>query len=147
MAFGDYLKCKSKDTASMEKSELDFYLEEATMDPNLFLEMDVLDYWRTNAARFPYLSKMACDILSIPITTVASESAFSIGSRVLTKYRSCLLPQNVQALICTRNWMLGFPCDDSDEEPAEQKDGGFQAQPNNFMSSNHASNSNTINID
>ncbi|XP_028794689.1 zinc finger BED domain-containing protein RICESLEEPER 2-like [Neltuma alba] len=147
MAFGDYLKCNSKDIASMEKSKLDFYLEEATMDPNLFLKMDVLDYWRTNAACFPCLSKMACDILSIPITTVASESAFSIGSRVLTKYRSCLLPQNVQAIICTRNWMLGFPCDDSDEEPTEQKDDGSQAQPNNFMSSNHASNSNTINID
>ncbi|XP_028778796.1 zinc finger BED domain-containing protein RICESLEEPER 2-like [Neltuma alba] len=80
MAFGDYLKCKSKDIASMENSKLDFYLEEATMDPNLFLKMDVLDYLRTNAACFPYLSKMACDILSILITTVASESAFSIGS-------------------------------------------------------------------
>ncbi|KAG7583284.1 HAT C-terminal dimerization domain [Arabidopsis suecica] len=90
------------------KSHLDIYLAEPRLEWKAFPNLDVLRYWKDNQHRLGDLALMAIDILSIPITTVSSESAFSIGSRVLTPYRNRLLPQNVRPLLCTRNWLRGF---------------------------------------
>nr|KYP34829.1 Putative AC transposase [Cajanus cajan] len=104
----EYVDYLSQNATANGKSELDLYLEEGNLDPKFHEKLDVLAYWRDRHDRYPNLSRMACDVLSIPITTVASESAFSLGSRVLTKYRSTILPENVELLILTQNWLHGF---------------------------------------
>nr|KYP66319.1 Putative AC transposase [Cajanus cajan] len=104
----EYVDYLSQNVTTNGKSELDLYLEEGNLDPKCHEKLDVLAYWRDRHDRYPNLSRMACDVLSIPITTVASESAFSLGSRVLTKYWSTILPENVELLILTQNWLHGF---------------------------------------
>ncbi|XP_061346161.1 zinc finger BED domain-containing protein RICESLEEPER 2-like, partial [Gastrolobium bilobum] len=93
--------------AKIGKSQLDVYLGEENLefDDDTF---DILQWWKGKAKRLLSLSLMARDLLSIHITIVAFESAFSIGPRILNKYRSSLLPECVEALLCTRNWRSGF---------------------------------------
>ncbi|KAL8494997.1 hypothetical protein ACS0TY_019238 [Phlomoides rotata] len=90
------------------KSQLDLYLE-APKPFHLKYGLDIFEYWKYERNQWwPDVALMACDVLTTPITTVASESGFSIGAHMLTKYRYCTVPENVQDLICTRNWLHGF---------------------------------------
>ena len=87
---------------------LDKYLE----DPKLGRksELDILAFWKENAGKYKELSHLARDILSIPLTTFVSESSFSIGGRILNKWKSSYILENVEALIITRSWLYGFDC-------------------------------------
>lgn len=48
---------------------------------------------------------MARDILSIHISSVASEFAFRAGGRVLDQFKSSLKSDTVEALICSGDWL------------------------------------------
>ncbi|KAL4600243.1 hypothetical protein ACB092_11G184500 [Castanea dentata] len=79
------------------KSELDRYLLESSKDPN-----------KMNSSRYRVLYQIACDVLAILVSTVASESAFSTGGgggHVLDSFHNSLSPNTVEALICTQNWL------------------------------------------
>jgi hypothetical protein len=80
-------------------------------------DFDVLEWWKVNSSRFPILASIARDVLAIPITTVASESTFSTGGRILDPYRSSLSVATVEALICTQDWLgAAFPSFITDED-------------------------------
>lgn len=89
-----------------QKSQLEMYLDEPRSD--ITEDLNVLSFWKAHQYRYPELASMARDILSIPVSTVASESAFSNGGRVLDQYRSSLTHENVEALICTKDWLFGI---------------------------------------
>jgi hypothetical protein len=87
------------------KSEVDKYLSEDN-EPDT-AEFDILKWWKANSTRFPILSYLARDLLAIPITSVASESAFSAGGRTLDDFRTSLTPKMVERLVCANDWLRG----------------------------------------
>ncbi|KAE8710169.1 hypothetical protein F3Y22_tig00110327pilonHSYRG00116 [Hibiscus syriacus] len=68
-------------------------------------DFDILNWWKTNGNSYTTLQQIAKDILSIHVSTVPSESAFSTGGRVIGPYRSRLLPETIEALMCAQNWL------------------------------------------
>nr|KAJ0198036.1 hypothetical protein LSAT_V11C700382320 [Lactuca sativa] len=88
-----------------ELSELERYLSD-NQEPS-YESFDLLDWWKTNKAKYCILGKIARDVVVVAVSIVASESTFSTWGRVLDLFRSSLSPKRVQALVCTQNWIWG----------------------------------------
>ncbi|KAK8260422.1 hypothetical protein V6Z12_D13G120000 [Gossypium hirsutum] len=105
LLFDEYVK-KSKSTYSSlvgssnvpDNNPLDIYLKKPKLELNS--QLDVLDYWSKSSVRYNEFSLLARDLLAIPISTVPSKSAFSMGKKVITPLRSSLKPKTIQAAIC-----------------------------------------------
>jgi hypothetical protein len=87
------------------KSDLDIYLEDGVFIPDEGSDFNALEWWKANTLKYRILSKVAKDILSIPITTVTSESTFSAGGRVIDPHRASLKLETVEKLICGADWV------------------------------------------
>jgi hypothetical protein len=85
------------------KSELDRYLEDGLV-PLDTKGFNVLEWWKVAGTHYPTLRWIARDIYAIPVTTVASESAFSTSGRVLSDHRSRLTPKTSEALMWSQDW-------------------------------------------
>ena len=87
------------------KSEVDVYLEEERfiMDEQKF---SILAWWSANSGKYPILSRIARDLLAVPISTVPSESAFSMGGKVVSPQCSRLHPTTVETLVCLQSWLF-----------------------------------------
>ncbi|MQM20615.1 hypothetical protein Taro_053638, partial [Colocasia esculenta] len=71
---------------SSQKTKLDVYLEESHSSNEVGFDI-------------------AKDIFAISVTSVVSESTFSTGSRVIDDNHSSLLPETMQVLIFTQDWL------------------------------------------
>ena len=101
----------------MNKNKVDLYLMEALEKTTH--SFDILNWWKVNSTEYLTLGQIARDVLAMPVSTVASESAFSTRGRVLNNYRSSLTPKTIEALSCTQNWFRFTPLSTDFEELLE----------------------------
>ncbi|KAK9992393.1 hypothetical protein SO802_027378 [Lithocarpus litseifolius] len=85
-------------------NELEKYLPE-NCDGRKYVNFEILEWWKDNCSRYQVLSKVFKDVLVVPVSTVASESAFSTGGHIVDQFRSSLSPLMVQNLVCSQNWL------------------------------------------
>ncbi|MBA0756282.1 hypothetical protein Gogos_000113 [Gossypium gossypioides] len=121
----DYKQYLSESSTKSERSQLDIYLEELVLELNS--QIDVLDYWNKSSIRYRELSFLTHDLLPIPISTIASELAFSIGKKVIISLGSSLKPKTIQAVVCLDDWMRkGFSteidCNNDENDDHDEDD-------------------------
>ncbi|XP_044723732.1 Ribonuclease H-like protein [Hirsutella rhossiliensis] len=63
-----------------------------------------IDWWKINRSRYPRLSLMAVDMLTIPSTSAESERTFSSAGRMTAPLRSRLRREIVAMAQCIRSW-------------------------------------------
>lgn len=90
---------QQSEAADREKFEIDVYMEEGCFLAPHDNPFDVL------GAEEKYIEVYLKGSLAIPTTFVASGSAFSIGGRINSDYRSNLKLETVEALICAQDWL------------------------------------------
>jgi len=83
--------------------ELKTYLKEPRI--GLKNNKNILHWWRDSSNKFPILSKIACDYLSIFPSSVSSERAFSTSGQTITKERCNLHTERTRELMCLKSWL------------------------------------------
>ena len=69
-------------------------------------DFEILEWWKKQQIKYPVLFIIARDVLTVPMSTVASEAAFSAGERVVSKKRCNLSPEAIETVVCLKNWNL-----------------------------------------
>ncbi|CAB4403415.1 unnamed protein product [Rhizophagus irregularis] len=86
---------------SSDEFEVEDYLNKSVEGP----KTNPLIWWKHNEEQYPRLSIMARDYLGIPGTSVPVERIFSGGTDLITKKRSSLNNESIQACMCIKNWI------------------------------------------
>ncbi|KAK3219861.1 hypothetical protein Dsin_013831 [Dipteronia sinensis] len=102
---GSSSQSQSQSQGQRQHVELNRYLttEYSITENDDFTTNDLLKWWRGKRNNFPILSRLACDVLVIPVSTVSSEQVFSTAGRILEEKRCPLANDAVEALTCLKD--------------------------------------------
>jgi hypothetical protein len=65
---------------------------------------NVLNWWQDHKRTDHVLSVLAKDIMTIPVSTISFESAFSLSGRLLHDQCQSLTPAHIESLSLIKDW-------------------------------------------
>ena len=86
-------------------SELSSYLDSDTVS-QFNEDFNILSWWHEHKLTYPILSLLAKDVMTVPASTISSESTFSLVGRVVEERRRRLTSDMVEILSCIMDWEL-----------------------------------------
>jgi hypothetical protein len=87
-------------------TELSSYLDSDTLQ-KFDEDFNILSWWHEHKLSYPVLSILARDVISVLVSTISSESAFSLCGGIIEEWRRRLAPEMVELLFCMKDWELG----------------------------------------
>ncbi|CAD5323334.1 unnamed protein product [Arabidopsis thaliana] len=99
--FQEFLKYEGS-SREFHESELDSYLKEPVMEWKK--DFNALEWWREENSKYPILSGVARDILSIPITRGTSHHAYVADKRECPDFIVYMEAKLVNAMMCSESW-------------------------------------------
>jgi hypothetical protein len=86
--FADWDQHLRSNVSSMTEvpSELETFLKKPTIPRTD--TFDILSWWKSNSMEYPTLSRIARDVLVVPTSDVAFESASSMGRRTISDFEA-----------------------------------------------------------
>jgi hypothetical protein len=69
-------------------------------------DFNILSWWRDHRRAYPVLSILAKDVMTVSVSTISSESTFSLVGRVIEERRRSLTSDMVQMISCLKDWEL-----------------------------------------
>ncbi|CAO2199873.1 unnamed protein product [Urochloa humidicola] len=102
-------------------SELSSYLDSDTVN-KFDDDFDILTWWQEHKLTYPILSILARDVMTVPVSTISSESAFSLTGRIIEERRRRLTPEMVEMLALVKDWEQGDSRTQHEMEDKELED-------------------------
>lgn len=88
---------------SANSNELSVYLEQQyDIDES---EFDLLAWWKGNTKKFPLLSRMARDVLAVPVSTISLEKVFKQDEVQIWEKEDLLGDESVERTECLKDWI------------------------------------------
>ena len=123
-----WIESKKKARADQSADELERYLNEPVLES--IGELTARQWWcsKDQRRRYPLLSRMAIDVLSVPAMSTEAERLFSRAKRQIGPARHSLHASTIEASECFRSWLkAGYY--QVDEHAAETEVARVVAEP------------------